>query len=167
MELTSRLQSALRGTTAGPIRIAARRAPVGRNPPGKWHDFTGSNGAAYKASKALKRAPRLIGLLDPEQVLEQFPEKRQVWQDRVGTAREIKILVDFTTTVASKGDFEQVVTRACGDIYPVGRIQHPDASGHASLHRLQWFAMACPEEEEKGKPVVTITKAGYVRRKQK
>ncbi len=87
-------------------------------------------------------------------MLERYPEKREVWQDSVGTAREIK-------------DFEQVVMRACGEIYPVGRILHPDASGHASLHRLQWFAMACPEEEEKEKPVVTVTKAGYVRTKQK
>lgn len=167
IEMAGRLQSALRGSTAGPIRIAARRAPVGRNPPGKWHDYTGSNGFSYKAGKALKRAPGLIGLLDPEKVLERYPEKREVWQDRVGTAREIKILVDFTTAVASNGDFEQVVMRACGEIYPVGRILHPDASGHASLHRLQWFAMACPEEEEKEKPVVTVTKAGYVRTKQK
>lgn len=100
-------------------------------------------------------------------VLEQFPEKRQVWQDRVGTAHEIMILVDFTTAVGSNGDFEQVVARACGEIYPVRRIQHPDASGHASLHRLQWFAMVNPEEEEKEKSVVTITKVGSVRRKQK
>lgn len=167
IEMTSRLESALRGNKAGPIRIAARRAPVGGKPPGKWHDYTGSNGFSYKAGKTLKLAPRLIGLVDAETVLEQFPEKRQVWQDRVGTAREVMILVDFTTAVGSNGDFEQVVARACGEIYPVRRIQHPDASGHASLHRLQWFTTVCPEEEERGKPVVTITRAGYVRKRQK
>ncbi|KAL4935236.1 hypothetical protein BDV06DRAFT_234522 [Aspergillus oleicola] len=167
-ELISRLQSSIRSNVSGPIRVAVRRAASNGKPAGKWRDFTGAAGFGFKATKALMNASCLIGVLDPEKVItEQFPEKRVLWQDRVGTMRDISILADFTSAVMPNGDFEQIVRNACGEIYRVDRIVRPNAAGHASLHRLQWFAMVSPEEDGAGRAAVTITRNGYVRKRKR
>ncbi|KAL4947704.1 hypothetical protein BDW69DRAFT_199441 [Aspergillus filifer] len=163
-ELITRLKSSLGSCTTGPIRVAARRPAENGKPARRWRDYTKAAGFGYKASKTLMKAPTLIGRLDAEKLInEQFPEKRKKWQDRIGTARELTILVDFSSEVARGGDFEGIVKKACGEIYELKTVKYPN--GDANLHRLQWFAKVFPEERDEEEQAVVITKRGHVRKK--
>ena len=165
-ELITRLKSSVGSCTTGPIRVAARRAAANGKPAGRWRDYTSATGFGYKASKTLMKAPTLIGMLDADKLIdEQFPEKRKMWQDGIGTARELSILVDFSSKAAKGGDFESIVKKACGEIYGVQTVDY--SNGDASLHRLQWFAKVFPEEGDEEEQAVMITKRGYVRKKRR
>ncbi|KAL4780696.1 hypothetical protein BJX76DRAFT_37492 [Aspergillus varians] len=167
-----------------PIHAAIRRAVEGDQPPKPWMDvaaltyrtahyangpplpaaYNNNNNNNYKGhhhQQGRKSSlgvffQKATGLLDSDYEARPRP-------------REVTMLVDFPTEITAGGDMERIFMEGFGNIVVVEVIEHPDSTGHASLHRLRWWGIVHPQigPEEAGGTVraatVTSGKGGTVR----
>ncbi|KAL4918990.1 hypothetical protein BDW62DRAFT_200388 [Aspergillus aurantiobrunneus] len=153
-QLVTHLRDTCRVLFSNPnmIHAAVRRAAEGGSSAGSWNCLTPQECSSrndwrgqppkVKHPKLLSKAPQLIGLWSPAS-----PDRHPACVKAMSRLRDLTMLVDFPWAVQPGNEMQRLFVSKFGEKFRVRDVSHPDATGHASLHRLTWWGEIHPEQK--------------------